>query len=427
MQITRQNLFFLGNLLIWGGLSISRPIISIGTGLVVIAGIWEWLLNKEHRKILKDKYLWAFISLFTLCLFAYFITENKTIWADDIRIKLPFLILPFAYNLLKMTKKQFFLVSFCYIFAQFLIATLSFAVYFGKYDNTWQTIMLHIEKNGTIDIISHIHHIYFGLFLAFSIFLAAFWFNEKTSFFHKQEKWIMFVFIILNIILLHLLTSRTGFLVFYLGLLTWGLNILFQKGKKLIGFAFIAAFLFIPIFAYYGLPSFKSRINLTKWDVQEYTEARILCDCSMGKRFYVWEQTLKIIRENPFLGTGNGDLAAEILTKSKAQLPEMQLAIDMDETKLLDSPHNQYLEMLAGMGMLGLIILLYILIYPFIFERKQLHWLQIVLIVQIASAMCTESLLKRQWGVAFFVSFLFVCRTIGQYTSIEKTDINHNI
>ena len=400
-------------------MSVSRPVLSIGTGLAAVAGLWQWIQQKEHNKVLKDKYLWAFTTFFGLCLLAYFHTENKAIWAEDVRIKLPFLILPFAYNLLEMTKKQFFVVSFFFILAQFIIAALSFGKYFVEYDAAWAVIMQHIARNGTIDLISHIHHIYFGLFLAFSIFLSAFWFGEKTTFFHKQEKWLMFIFILLNIIVLHLLTSRTGFLVFYLGILVWGMISVFQKGKKIIGLGLILGFLLIPLFAYYYLPSFQSRINMTKWDVEQYTKEHILCDCSMGKRFYVWEQTLKIIHENPILGTGNGDLSAEILAKSKAQLPEMQLAIDMDESRLLESPHNQYLEMLAGMGIVGLIILLYILIYPFIFERKRLHWLQIVLILQIMAAMCTESLLKRQWGVAFFVVFLLISRRFLQIKTAD--------
>ena len=412
--MTPQNLFFLGNLLIFGGLSISRPVLSIGTGLVAVAGVWQWILYKEHAKILKDKYLWAFTCIFALSVLAFFHTENKSLWAEDVRIKLPFLILPFAYTLLEMTKKQFFGVSFCFILAQFVIAILSFGSYFFYLDNAWEVILWQIGRNGTIDLISHIHHIYFGLFLAFSIFLAAFWFGEKTTFFFKQEKWLMFTFIFLNISVLHLLTSRTGFLVFYLGVLIWGIYTLFQKGNKSLGLGLLLSFAFVPLLAYYTLPSFQTRINMTKWDIEQYTVAHILCDCSMGKRFYVWEQTLKIIRENPVLGTGNGDLSVEILAKSKAQLLEMQLHKDMNEGRLLDSPHNQYLEMLAGMGMVGLIILLYILIYPFIFERKPLDWLQIVLIAQIAAAMCTESLLKRQWGVAFFVVFLCISRRFSQ-------------
>ncbi len=419
LKITAQSLFFLGNLLVFGGLSVSRPVLSIGTGLVAVAGIWQWIQQKEHNKVLKDKYVWAFTVFFAVCLLAYFHKENKVLWAEDIRIKLLFLILPFAYNLLEMSKKQFFVVSYFFILAQFIIAALSFGKYFVEYDDAWAVIMQHIQRNGTIDLISHIHHIYFGLFLAFSIFLAAFWFGEKTIFFHRHEKWLMFIFILLNTIVLHLLTSRTGFLVFYLAILAWGMISVFQKGKKIIGLGLIIGFITIPLFAYYYLPSFQARINMTTWDVEQYTKEHILCDCSMGKRFYVWEQTVKIIRQNPILGTGNGDLAAEILAKSKAQLPEMQLAIDMDETRLLESPHNQYLEMLAGMGIVGLIILLYILIYPFIFERKQLHWLQIVLILQIVVAMCTESLLKRQWGVAFFVVFLLISRRFLQIKTAD--------
>lgn len=399
-SITPPQLAFIGYCMIAIGMSVTHPVMSIGQGLVMIAGLWFAIQNKHFQK--PTMYSLIMGMLFILPLFSGLYTDNLDRWLTLMRIKFPLLLFPiFAAQLPALTSTQFRIFSGIYVAVQAIVAILSFGVYFVNNENGWEAIQQHVDKNGTIDILTHVHHIYFGLFLAFAVILGAVQTMRSTD---KKERMFFAIFTIIDFMLIHLLTSRTGFFTLYLGIGVMIVHFIIEKRKYFLGTALLTILVSLPIAAYYLVPTVHSRIALIQWELNEFYNAKNLTDGSMSKRILAWDVMGDVIRENPFLGIGAGDVGAVIKEGSKAKMKEFQtIRYDMDESRLLESPHNQYLENIAACGFLGLIPLLLVLFIPLYKQSRNV--LVLTFVFMVGATMMTESFLERQWGVAFVLTF----------------------
>jgi O-antigen ligase len=385
------------------GMSLSHPVMSIGQGLVMLAGAWQIAISQHFQK--PSFYALCVGMLFVLPLLSGIYTDNYMHWLTLMRVKFPLLLFPiFALQLPSLTPKQYAIFSLSFIVTQSIVAILSFSIYFISYDNGWAEIKTHIEKNGTIDIITHIHHIYFGLFLAFSVIMAGLE-SLKTS--DKKKRFLLGFLALVNFILIHLLTSRTGFFTLYLGIATTIVYYIIRNKKYIWGTILLIGLMATPTAAYFFVPTVHSRLALMKWELQEFYVAKNLTDGSMSKRILAWEVTSEIIKEYPLIGIGAGGVGDRIKEGAKAKMQDFKtIRWDMDETKLLSSPHNQYLENFAACGVLGLLVLLLVLGIPLFTKNENL--LVPVFIIMITATMMTESFLERQWGVVFLTTFLSI-------------------
>ncbi len=74
---------------------------------------------------------------------------------------------------------------------------------------------------------------------------------------------------------------------------------------------------------------------------------------SMGQRVKLWENTIEMIKENPLLGVGLGGF-------QKAYSERMKDAPDWQRV-ILHDPHNQFLKIVAELGLIGFIFFIYML------------------------------------------------------------------
>lgn len=116
------------------------------------------------------------------------------------------------------------------------------------------------------------------------------------------------------------------------------------------------------------------------------------------QRVEFWKASLGIIRENLLTGVGTGDMNVAFA----AQYEKMH-------TKLAPGQrlrsHNQYLSILVGFGIFGLIWFLAAILLPPFLMRKQGDFFIAVLIAVSAFSMLTEDTIESQTGVTFFVLF----------------------
>ncbi|MFN0204168.1 MAG: O-antigen ligase family protein [Bacteroidia bacterium] len=414
-------LFFLANLLILGGLSVARAPLSIGQMLVVLSAIWFCFQSKKFPHFWADKYALGLMLMFILPFASYFVTEDTETWAKDLRIKLPFLFLPLAYSLApSLSHLQYRLLALLFVFVHGLIGIVSVVVYYLKPHA--QDFILH---NGSISMISHIDHIYFGIFLSFSAIWAFWFFVEKYFEPLKPEddeeipyiglkgntfRYLMLFFAILNAIIIHFLTSRNGFLALYSGIFAFILYYLVKKRKYLLGATAFLGTALMPFLAYHFVPSFHNRIDISRWDLEQYFVHHTACDCSLTLRLIAWEKTVDIFKKSPIIGTGMADVRKDLLASYSPEKLNMNIAPDLLPNEFLDSPHSQYLEHLAGLGGLGILSLCFALFYPLFMERNSISFPQVAIIAIISAALLTESALERQWGIAFFITFAMLLR-----------------
>lgn len=408
------SLYFWGNVLIVSGLSISRAMLSIGQICILLAGVLQLLQNPAafRQIVAKDKMLYVFSLLFILPLLSVFYTTDIGNWKSDLQIKLPFLILPFAYLLQPaFNAKQWATLAFLFVIPHGLIALFSVLDY-HFFHLIPQISDKDIMQSGSIKISTGIDHIYFGIFLAYSALLAvvmSFPKNFQMPILPKKWQYVMQFFALLNTALVHFLTTRNGFLTLYVGFGILIAYYIIQNRKFLQGILLLVMLIFLPILVNKTVPTFRARVENTYWDAEQYLRFHRLCDCSLALRFYAWEHTWNIFQQHFFLGTGIADVKNDLLASYNLNDGKLEVAADLLPEELPESPHSQYLEYLAGLGIVGFMLLISMILLPLTDKNPKNIFLYLIL-GGMATIMLTESFLERQWGIAFFVTFYFLSR-----------------
>ena len=106
----------------------------------------------------------------------------------------------------------------------------------------------------------------------------------------------------------------------------------------------------------------------------------------------------KTIAKKPVIGAGTGDVE-EVYNEV---LKNEGFVKDGDMTY---NAHSQYLPTAIALGIVGLLILLANVLFPFISGFKERNLLYIGLGVIVAFNILVESMLERQAGVMFFTFF----------------------
>lgn len=407
-------LALLGLLLVMVGLPLSKYLLSISPAIIGVAAIWYMIQERGTPNLKLQPYVWPLVGLFVLCWISGLYSDNIPMWEKNMREKVILAGLPLAIAILPpFSRKGYYYIYYCFILAISLTALLSLYFYILDYES----VTLSIEKNKAVDIVGNMHHSYFGLLQAFSVLLGFDLLRRNAPVHSPIEQKILWILIPINFVLLHLFASRTGMICFYAGAGVYLLHSLVYSSKKGILLAVIALLLLIPVLSYYAIPSFKNRVNVTRWDLEQYfIEDRDLSQKSFSQRLVVWEASWNIFKTSPIYGIGISDVEDELL--NRAELDQLRV----NSSSKLDSPHNEYLEYLIGYGLVGFLLLLITCIFPLLNIRPGFGVLYAFIAVWMA-AMVFESILERIIGISFVCTFLM---TLPLFNHTNKTQEDQN-
>jgi O-antigen ligase len=180
-------------------------------------------------------------------------------------------------------------------------------------------------------------HIFTGFLLAFTSYCyAVFAFSIKNAW-----RWLFVVLFLVaayNVLFINL--SRSGYVVLF--------SLLLLLASQLYAWKGLLAGLLISIFLCGGLlflpANFKERFNLAHSEITQYEHGRFAT--SVGLRLEFYHNSLKLLKEHPWLGTGTGSFAQDYLT------------ITQKKQFATQNPHNEYLNIAVQFGLLGFVILL---------------------------------------------------------------------
>ena len=120
-------------------------------------------------------------------------------------------------------------------------------------------------------------------------------------------------------------------------------------------------------------------------------------------RLAAWRCGWELFKENPIMGVGIGDKYDALIKKYDEK--DFQFAI-----KTKKNVHNNYLDILYSMGIIGLVVFLIAwIILPVVYAKQNQDYLTILIIFTFATAWITEIYFDRSLGgmlTGFFISFL---------------------
>ncbi|HIN40246.1 MAG TPA: O-antigen ligase domain-containing protein [Flavobacteriales bacterium] len=204
-------IYMFGLLVLAVGLPLSNFLMSIGQVVVGIAWLMEGGYKRRLQGLLSNKGVLIFLSIFFLHILGLLYSTDYTYAFNDLRIKLPLLVLPFLIATSEKIKKK----NLAYIMLVFsgavLIGTLvSVGELIGI--NNWFRSFAGIPENVILDVryISlYISHIRFSLMICLSIFWLIFSVSDNSIPF-KLSKWLFLLVALWLLLFLFLLESITG-------------------------------------------------------------------------------------------------------------------------------------------------------------------------------------------------------------------------
>jgi O-antigen ligase len=365
--------------------------------------------NKNKFRQNSHRFLpaYALILFYLIYVVGLMWTENYKSALLDLQIKLPLLILPVVIYFSKNADRSL-VDKTC----TFFIYGLEFSIYFCLLRALYLFLFLNTNSFLYKSFSFFIHPGYFSMFVALGSVMILHELLENNCKRSKiYSRYRLFLFSVAVI----LLASKAGIFVQLFILLCAALSSVFLKSKISFSSIVFPAGLAIMII-YFGLffPLTSGRMSELKETLNKPDGTEIH---TSAMRIQAWKSATDVIKENKWLGSGTGD--------SKSLLLEKYLDNGYTQIyKLNLNAHNQFLQTGVTLGIPGLLILISIFVYGFLFGIASKNWLLISLMLISTVNFMVESVLEVSAGCLFFSLFftLFAKENISA-TATKKPSV----
>lgn len=144
--------------------------------------------------------------------------------------------------------------------------------------------------------------------------------------------------------------------------------------------------------------SIEERLRQIIWELMLYRESGYLSGHSVAQRIEFLRAASRIINDHFWLGVGTGDIDNAF----RQEYEEMKSQL---EQQFRWRAHNQYITILATLGIFGVIWFLIALIYPAYTRNMYRDYFYLVFFAILMLSMLTEDTLENQAGATFFAFF----------------------
>lgn len=319
------------------------PISTPMTNIAIIILILLWLIEGNYKKkyeVLKSslpfKLFFAFILLIGLSLF----------WSSGIdegfsNNKQNAILFYFRYYFFGFMILPVILTSMKKAFIDYIVSSFILAMLVSEL-MSWGIFMEWIHYKDVLpnDPSPFMHHTFYSIFLAVTIFvLIVQFFQTKTQFYRI----LIGLFILSAIVNLFLNGGRLGQIAFFVALFVL-IGLKYKITFKSIGlFLLLSTVVFFT--AYKVSPIFQKRMDLSMASLEKITEGKY--NSSLGIRVNALVVAKELVKENPVLGVGIGSARTEFLEKAK-KFPQTGFFPKLRHL------HNGYMQILVETGFVGL-------------------------------------------------------------------------
>jgi O-antigen ligase len=237
------------------------------------------------------------------------------------------------------------------------------------------------------------HHIRYSLMLVVALLAGGWLWTQKNYWSTRTERLVFGALLLFLGISLHLLTVRSALVAFYLALLFTLLRYWWQSKNWKLGLLGLCLLVLAPLIAVTQVKSVQNRLAYMRYDWEHFRSAKGGENYSDAERFVSLEVGVRLWLEQPLLGVGMGDLERETQKMTDRIHPEYS------ETPKL--PHNQIIYILAGTGLLGLLLSMWAWLYPLWFKTYRRSYLFMVFQVVVLVSFLVEYTFETSIGTAF--------------------------
>jgi O-antigen ligase len=393
----------------------SPVLLSGGMITLLLSGLLNVNIKQNFNAFIGDKALIALTLIFFIFLFSGINSSNMDYLGERLRIKLPFLAMPFAFVAFRGRPVKWFY----FLLYLFFLIMVGFCIYeFIQYLSDYKTVNKLYETSYVIDTPGS--HVRFSLMVAFAIFVGVYLIQKG---FLKSFKYVYFLnisFTIFLIIYLHVLAVRSGILAFYLSVGYLVVYSVFKSKNYKVGGALLLSLIIVPVIAINMFPTLKAKLGYTQYSYIVYKQQNQINHFSDGAR---WQSVIigyKLFKEHWLTGTGIGNLQDDMYKMYETNYPDI-----LPEYRFI--PHNEFLVFATGCGIFGLIAFIAILIVSVLYKKSWQNWLFAVLNIIIISSFFTEPTIEEQIGTAFYIIFFLILYFLIHYSNDTAVGSDNNI
>ncbi|HOY32087.1 MAG TPA: O-antigen ligase family protein [Bacteroidales bacterium] len=364
---------------------------------IVIAVLFLlWLVeggfkNKFHN-LIRNKTGLVFILFYLLYVAGMIYTNDIERGRFDLEVKLSLFLFPVLFfsgsKSISETRISYILKSFvsgCLVITVFLLGR-AFYFYFQNHE------FVRLTYTGLSFFMSPS---YLAMYLNFSVMIIFFSFFDGI-----KSKIILFLHAFLMLFFagfIVLLSSKSGIITMAFSIIFIFIYLVIRK--KYFFLSVLTLILMVSVFLVLKFATVTTERMMTAIDTfMNYQTVPNTAEESTSERILVWRASAEIIKNNPLLGVGTGDVKEELL--HEYQNEHISYAIE----KSINA-HNQYLQTAVAIGLIGLLVLLFSLFVPMFRAVAHHHWIYFVFLFLIVMNLLFESMLERQAGVVFYAFF----------------------
>ena len=333
------------------GLLASRALIAIAPIVGVVAAMANPGLRRALPHYFRNGAAMRAAAVPAFLLFTGLYTSDWPVWRHELFRDLTWLAVPLAFTLaVPLVGWQRRAVGSAFVLGTVAVGLATL----GQYLLNPAAANEAIRIGQNMPAITHVFHISFGVMLALAFFGALLLRRDRRA--GPLLRTVLLAAAVAAALTLHILAYRTGLLMLYTGLLAAGLRLLIRRNLA-VGIALLLALGVGPWLAYQSLESVRQRISSSIWDVQQFTLGHDINDYSLARRLAAIKTVGAIAGEHWLLGVGPADTRAAM----KAQYEWKDFGLRPGNQVEV---HNQYLQALLGGGLVGLLLLLAVLLWP---------------------------------------------------------------
>lgn len=390
---------------------------------------WNWKERKARlfRNRLRSFFI-IFISLYLIYVIGLLYTSNLKSGMSNLENKMWFLLAPlilFSMDPQWFTPKVRQRLVLIFIFSTIAMALFNITCSFIRYLD-YPRSFLFFYQNATHIPISlyqfktgapswrNMHPSYLSMYVTFAFVASLYYLYFSSTTMRRWERIILTVGMGVLFIYNYLLQSKTGIIILFCVILIASLSLINRTKVRISKSVFFLLLLggFVVVVMQYGSETM-NRISAAMKDLSnDPTEEELHSPFgSSSKRLVVWKIGFQQSMKHLPLGCGTGD-ANDVMREAYKEQGYKNLY------KARLNSHNQYLQTLLTVGIIGFGILILYLGYPLYHAFKRKKPLLLAFIFVVALNLMTESMFETGSG-ANFIAFFMCLLTYDSFVAEE--------
>lgn len=349
----------------------------------------------------------GFIVLYLLQVASYFQTDpiNLSNYWNELAVKAPLFILPFALLLLPGISHKMFKALLIVYISLLVISSFNALLY---YVNNYSSLNEAYLRSKAIPVVAN--HVRYSLMLATGIIGGVHLILDKDRLTNwKGERKLLIVFTLFLFAFIHLLAVRSGLVALYITIGVFGVYQLIQVGKKKWGIIILVGGLLLPIVGIVTVPTLRNKVKNTLNDITHVNNAYSANYHSITARMFSYRVAWQLFEEAPIFGVGIANLRREV----EAQYIRKYTVI-REENRLM--AHNQFLRYLTAFGITGMMVFILVFFMPLFYKEtwKKDQYLVLQYVI-ITVSFLVEGTLETQLGLLYAILFPILYFSVIKY------------